>query len=275
MKNILVPFEYIETMPHILDCALTIASKFSSRIQGVALQQRIDTFIAQEGSIIFDAYHDDSHKTKAQEFGLKFEEHINLAKTENNSLVGIDCRWLSQELKNQKYLGDISRVFDLVVVSRPYQEMQSASLSSIQTILFDGGRPVLLIPTNKEVTIGTNVLISWNCTTESSRAVFASLPILKKAKKVTILTVEKVVTECPSAEDVAELLLTHNIKANTVMLSREDNKIGPAIIEYGRSIDADLIIKGAYTQSRLREIIFGGATRYLLLNSEIPIFLVN
>ena len=76
MKNILVPFEYIETMPHILDCALTIASKFSSRIQGVALQQRIDTFIAQEGSIIFDAYHDDSHKTKAQEFGLKFEEHI-------------------------------------------------------------------------------------------------------------------------------------------------------------------------------------------------------
>jgi len=135
MKNILVPFEYIETMPHILDCALTIASKFSSRIQGVALQQRIDTFIAQEGSIIFDAHHDDSHKTKAQEFGLKFEEHINLAKTENNSLVGIDCRWLSQELKNQKYLGDISRVFDLVVVSRPYQEMQSASLSSQGTRL--------------------------------------------------------------------------------------------------------------------------------------------
>ena len=162
-----------------------------------------------------------------------------------------------------------------MIVSRPYQDMQSAGLSSIQTVLFDGGRPVLLIPTNKEVRIGEKVLISWNCTTESSRAIFSSLPILKKAKKVTVLTVEKVVTEGPSADDVVDLLLSHNIKADRVLLEREQKDIGSSIIEYSESIDADLIIKGAYTQSRLREIIFGGATRHLLLNSEIPIFLVN
>jgi len=275
MKNILVPFEYIETMPHILDCALKIASDFGSRIQGVALQQRIDSFIAQEGSIIFDTYHDDNHKTKAEEYGLKFEEHIKTAKNQNHLLTEIDCKWLSQELKNQKYLGDISRIFDLVIVSRPYQEMQSASLSSIQTVLFDGGRPVLLIPTNKEVSIGKNILVSWNCTTESSRAVFSSLPILKKAEKVTILTVEKVITEGPSGAEVADLLSMHGVIVENITLNREDNKIGAAIIEYSESINADLIIKGAYTQSRLREIIFGGATKHLLLNSEIPIFLVN
>jgi nucleotide-binding universal stress UspA family protein len=275
MKNILVPFEYIETMPHILDCALSIASEFGSRINGVALQQRIDSFVAQEGSIIFDAYREGNHKINIKEFGLKFYEYINTAKNQNHKFVDLDCRWLSEEFKNQKYLGDISRIFDLVIVSRPYQDMQSASLSSIQTVLFDGGRPVLLIPTNKEVIIGENVLISWNCTTESSRAIFSSLPILKKAKKVTILTVEKVVTEGPSADDVVELLLSHNIKADSVLLEREQKDIGSSIIEYSKSIDADLIIKGAYTQSRLREIIFGGATRHLLLNSEIPIFLVN
>jgi nucleotide-binding universal stress UspA family protein len=262
MKNILVPFEYIETMPHILDCALSIASEFGSAINGLALQQRIDSFVAQEGSIIFDAYHEGNHK-------------INTAKNRNHKFVDLDCRWLSEEFKNQKYLGDISRVFDLVIVSRPYQDMQSAGLSSIQTVLFDGGRPVLLIPTNKEVRIGEKVLISWNCTTESSRAIFSSLPILKKAKKVTVLTVEKVVTEGPSADDVVDLLLSHNIKADRVLLEREQKDIGSSIIEYSESIDADLIIKGAYTQSRLREIIFGGATRHLLLNSEIPIFLVN
>ncbi|MFQ3361153.1 MAG: universal stress protein [Alphaproteobacteria bacterium] len=275
MKNILVPFEYIETMPHILDCALSIASEFGSAINGLALQQRIDSFVAQEGSIIFDAYHEGNHKINIEEFGLKFHEHINTAKNRNHKFVDLDCRWLSEEFKNQKYLGDISRVFDLVIVSRPYQDMQSAGLSSIQTVLFDGGRPVLLIPTNKEVRIGEKVLISWNCTTESSRAIFSSLPILKKAKKVTVLTVEKVVTEGPSADDVVDLLLSHNIKADRVLLEREQKDIGSSIIEYSESIDADLIIKGAYTQSRLREIIFGGATRHLLLNSEIPIFLVN
>jgi len=52
-------------------------------------------------------------------------------------------------------------------------------------------------------------------------------------------------------------------------------KIGEIILEYSQSVNADLIVKGAYTQSRLREIIFGGATRHLMLHSEIPIYLVN
>ena len=275
MRNILLPFEYIETIPHLVDCAVSLAKKYNSSVSGVAIHQRIDSFIAQEGSIVFDSLHHDENKEEATKYKEKFIDHINTLKKSDSDLSDLKYKWLSEELENQKYLGDLSRVYNVVIISRPYQELQSASLSSIQTILFDGGRPVMLIPMNKQIDIGREVVISWNCTTESSRAVFAALPILKKANNVTILTVEKVITDGPSGEQVSELLASHGIDAKPVTISGDEKKIGDAILDFSKSIDADLIVKGAYTQSRLREIIFGGATRHLMLHSEIPIYLVN
>ena len=275
MRNILLPFEYIETIPHIVDCAVSLAKKYNSSVSGVAIHQRIDSFIAQEGSIVFDSLHHDENKEEAIKYKEKFIDHINTLKKSDSDLSDLKYKWLSEELENQKYLGDLSRVYNVVIISRPYQELQSASLSSIQTILFDGGRPVMLIPMNKQIDIGKEVVISWNCTTESSRAVFAALPILKKANNVTILTVEKVITDGPSGEQVSELLASHGIDAKPVTISGDEKKIGDAILDFSKSVDADLIVKGAYTQSRLREIIFGGATRHLMLHSEIPIYLVN
>lgn len=275
MRNILLPFEYIETIPHLVDCAVSLAKKYNSSVSGVAIHQRIDSFIAQEGSIVFDSLHHDENKEEAIKYKEKFIDHINTLKKSDSDLNDLKYKWLSEELENQKYLGDLSRVYNVVIISRPYQELQSASLSSIQTILFDGGRPVMLIPMNKQIDIGREVVISWNCTTESSRAVFAALPILKKANNVTILTVEKVITDGPSGEQVSELLASHGIDAKPVTISGDERKIGDAILDFSKSVDADLIVKGAYTQSRLREIIFGGATRHLMLHSEIPIYLVN
>ncbi|MEC7671321.1 MAG: universal stress protein [Pseudomonadota bacterium] len=275
MRNILLPFEYIETIPHLVDCAVSLAKKYNSSVSGVAIHQRIDSFIAQEGSIVFDSLHHDENKEEATKYKERFIDHINTLKKSDSDLSDLKYKWLSEELENQKYLGDLSRVYNVVIISRPYQELQSASLSSIQTILFDGGRPVMLIPMNKQIDIGREVVISWNCTTESSRAVFAALPILKKANNVTILTVEKVITDGPSGEQVSELLASHGIDAKPITISGDEKKIGDAILDFSKSVDADLIVKGAYTQSRLREIIFGGATRHLMLHSEIPIYLVN
>ena len=275
MRNILLPFEYIETIPHLIDCAVSLAKKYNSSVSGVAIHQRIDSFIAQEGSIVFDSLHHDENKEEAIKYKEKFIDHINILNKSGTDLKDLKYKWLSEELENQKYLGDLSRVYNVVIISRPYQELQSASLSSIQTTLFDGGRPVMLIPMNKQIDIGKKVVISWNCTTESSRAVFAALPILKQASDVTILTVEKVITDGPSGEQVSELLASHGIDAKPVTISGDEKKIGDSILDFSQSVDADLIVKGAYTQSRLREIIFGGATRHLMLHSEIPIYLVN
>jgi len=40
-------------------------------------------------------------------------------------------------------------------------------------------------------------------------------------------------------------------------------------------LGCDLLIKGAYTQSRMRQFIFGGTTRYILNNATLPVFMAH
>ena len=82
MRNILLPFEYIETIPHLVDCAVSLAKKYNSSVSGVAIHQRIDSFIAQEGSIVFDSLHHDENKEEAIKYKEKFMDHINTLKKE-------------------------------------------------------------------------------------------------------------------------------------------------------------------------------------------------
>ena len=89
MRNILLPFEYIETIPHLVDCAVSLAKKYNSSVSGVAIHQRIDSFIAQEGSIVFDSLHHDENKEEAIKYKEKLIDNINILK------------------KREKYLKDI------------------------------------------------------------------------------------------------------------------------------------------------------------------------
>ena len=104
MRNILLPFEYIETIPHLIDCAVSLAKKYNSSVNGVAIHQRIDSFIAQEGSIIFDSLHHDENIGEAEKFKQKFTHHIGELVNSDPELKDLKYKWLSDELQNQKYL---------------------------------------------------------------------------------------------------------------------------------------------------------------------------
>jgi nucleotide-binding universal stress UspA family protein len=41
------------------------------------------------------------------------------------------------------------------------------------------------------------------------------------------------------------------------------------------ALGCDLLVKGAYTQSRLRQFIFGGATSHILFNTTIPVLMAH
>ncbi|GIS07474.1 MAG: hypothetical protein CM15mP111_0890 [Hyphomicrobiales bacterium] len=84
-------------------------------VSGVAIHQRIDSFIAQEGSIVFDSLHHDENKEEAIKYKEKFMDHINTLKKSDSDLSDLKYKWLSEELENQKYLGDLSRVYNVVL----------------------------------------------------------------------------------------------------------------------------------------------------------------
>ena len=73
------------------------------------------------------------------------------------------------------------------------------------------------------------------------------------------------------AEEMAENLKLHGIVPNTITLKGDNRTAGSVILDRARALGCDLVVKGAYTQSRLRQFIFGGTTRHILTHAELPV----
>jgi nucleotide-binding universal stress UspA family protein len=102
-----------------------------------------------------------------------------------------------------------------------------------------------------------------------------ALPIFCKAQKVIVMTVEEFRSDGPSGEVFAEMLRHHGVSAEFVLRTAKHRNSGEAILRGAEALGADLIVKGAYTQSRLRQMFFGGATSHLLNHATIPVFMTS
>jgi nucleotide-binding universal stress UspA family protein len=138
------------------------------------------------------------------------------------------------------------------------------------------GRPVLVVPRYGTFErLGAHVLIAWNGSREATRAVHDAIPILTRATKVTVLSIDpegESRPRIPSA-DIALHLARHGIAAEAAATSSVDIGVGNALLSRAADLGADLIVMGAYGHSRLREMVLGGATRHLLHNITVPVLM--
>jgi len=147
---------------------------------------------------------------------------------------------------------------------------------AIDSGLFESGRPILLSPPSPPHKIATNILIAWNCSTEQARAIAFAMPLLHRADRVTVLTVVGGTgVPGPSAEQLIRYLQRNGIVAEPMRVELDGKSTGEAILAAAESLGCDLLIKGAYTQSRLRQMIFGGATQHIMAKANIPVLLAN
>jgi nucleotide-binding universal stress UspA family protein len=102
-----------------------------------------------------------------------------------------------------------------------------------------------------------------------------ALPILEKAKHVYALTVthEKVIDTRRSAAELAKNLSRHGVNITLDSVEAGGRGIGEVLESYVASRKADLLVMGAYGHSRIRDFILGGATRSMLSQPPLPIFL--
>jgi nucleotide-binding universal stress UspA family protein len=118
--------------------------------------------------------------------------------------------------------------------------------------------------------------VKWNCSTEQARAIALAMPLLQKADRITVLTViGGTGVAGPSAEQLIRYLQRNGIVAEAKRVELDSKSTGEAILATAQSLGCDLLIKGAYTQSRLRQWIFGGATQHVLENAALPVLLAN
>ena len=192
------------------------------------------------------------------------------------STVSLSFGWLDNVPESDSFVGSYGRVFDVIVMRRPDLNSSGLYNRAVETCLFESGRPIILSPPLPPRQIATNVLIAWNCSTEQARAIALAMPLLQKANRVTVLTViGGTGVPGPSAEQLIRYLQRNGIVAEPLRVELDGRSTGEAILATAQSLGSDLLIKGAYTQSRLRQMIFGGATQHVLENAALPVLLAN
>ena len=102
------------------------------------------------------------------------------------------------------------------------------------------------------------------------------MPLLRMAERVTVLTVAGGATvPGPSAEQAVGYLQRSGVPATLKSAELAGRSTGEVVLATAGSLGCDLLIKGAYTQSRLRQMIFGGATSHILSAAELPVFFAH
>jgi nucleotide-binding universal stress UspA family protein len=180
--------------------------------------------------------------------------------------------------------GDISKLAasearwaDLFLATTPYRSSEaSVSDSLLESVLFGAGHGVFAIPPGHKAKEEIhNIVIAWQDTRESARAVAEALPFLRRAKQARILTVGAQEGRGEAAMDVAAHLDRHGISVEIHAVASGDATIAQALLGEAHKMAADLIVMGAYGHSRLREYFLGGATRDMLKTSDIPILMAH
>ncbi len=169
-----------------------------------------------------------------------------------------------------------ARTFDLCIV--PVASAGDGQMEVAQGAIFSSGRPVLVLPVGDKrlakAKLG-KVVLAWDGSRQAARAMADAIPILLLADAVHILTV---VNEKPTA--VAGLggaaqrhLSIHGVRAVVDEVEANDDAIGVVLDRYLKAQSIDLMVMGAYGQSRLREFILGGATQHVLRHRIVPLLL--
>jgi nucleotide-binding universal stress UspA family protein len=166
-----------------------------------------------------------------------------------------------------------ARLADLTIVPHPISREDVSSSDALHAVLFDSGKPVLIAPRSAPPTIGTRVCLGWNGSAESASAVLAALPWLLRAQAARILWSDEYQRRGPAAPDLAEYLEAHDISADRAAFRSINNEVGAGLLAAARQFDCDLLVMGAYSHSRLRQLILGGVTRHVLEHSTLPLMM--
>ena len=276
MKTILIPTEDHDAMPAVLEAARLIARNFDSYMEGFAVRPSIQSYVGVEpvSGLAITGMHDGDVAVQARrQFETFMESHgvPRAQKPQGRYSYG----WPREGAADDSFVGSRGRVFDLIVLGRPGPDPENPRMPPLETALFDSGRPVLIVPPAAPQTLAKHIVVSWNGSTEQARTNSFAMPLLRLADKVTVLTVEGGTTPGPSGEEAADHLCQNGIKATALMVKPGAHTTGEAILSQAASLGCDLLVKGAYTQSRLRQMIFGGATRHILAHATLPVLMAN
>ena len=183
--------------------------------------------------------------------------------------------WRHEHGREDEVVARLGRLNDLIVVARPGDSDDVLTPMTLNAAIFESGRPVLVVPPGGTSSTRKRIAISWNGSVQSARAVSSSIRVLEQADAVMVLTAGSFRTSGARGAELASYLEWHGIVPDTKIFEAPAGSVGPRLLEECDKFGADLIVSGAYTHSRMRQLILGGVTKYVLGHSKLPMLMAH
>jgi nucleotide-binding universal stress UspA family protein len=271
MKQILLPFGSDSASDAPIAAAATLAARHGGQVTAMFYPRLPDPVIVDPmsgGVVSYDGLDEEIETQKASAAERIQERAAKCEPSLSGDHLSVDMSGLS----NWRQVGEVCRVHDIALVACSPDNPHWQTL--FEMALFEGGRPVMLVPEGWNKPYGDTIGIAWNHATETARVVAMGMPIIAKAKKVVVIGVDGWVHAGPDTAALQKYLEGHGIETE-LRTGASGGNPGDRALEVAASADVDLMIKGAYTQSRLTQMIFGGATRAILDRAQIPVVFAN
>jgi len=177
-------------------------------------------------------------------------------------------------------IGRRARYADITVVGPELLASETLKSKVIEGVLFSSGKPLLIVPPGTRPTLKPKrVMVAWDARLESSRAVRESLDMLTGADEVRLVMVDPVEDEYHHGQepgaDAAAYLARHGVKVTVDRLPSANHAVADVLRQHAVDSSAELMVMGAYGHSRLRERIFGGATKSMLQDQSLPVLMAR
>ncbi len=291
-KSILVPIPDAVTGSAPLDAALHLASRYSSHV--TALHVRIDptTAVPLVGEGMSGAMVEEMIGVAESQSALRAKDAkiaFDTACGKHGAPIlaappasGLSAEWVDLVGREEDVVTWRGRLSDLLVFGHPGGNAEAASMMVLNTALMASGKPLLLCPalapqTFNTKTFGTKIAIAWNGSAEAARAVGWAMPLLRDASTVTILSASEHMdqqVDAPAGE-LAAYLAWQGVSATISTVQTPPSHAGEELLRQAGKSEADLLVMGAYTHSRLRQLILGGVTRHVIGHAPIHVLMCH
>jgi len=291
IKKLMVPFLEAEMAERAFNAAIVVAKQCKAHLDVVHMRQRITpalpgnvyypiatTYVEENLEILNEAADQRAADLKKKFETLCSEQSITVVEqAEHTDDKGATASWEDTEKNLPHDLAIRARVADVTVLARPNEYAPQYMMSLIEEIIFQSGQAVLVV--GKDHTVGAlpkTVMVAWDGGREAARAVSASLPILQQAETVIVAGIGDSPLGAEPPESAASFLKLHGIHAVHIhkTLDKHDDA-EEVLLGLAKSKNADLVVMGAYSHSRWREMVLGGFTRFMLRHSDIPVLMAH
>ncbi|MCR9255449.1 MAG: universal stress protein [Alphaproteobacteria bacterium] len=276
MKQILLPFDAKTAEGAPIEAALTWSERFDGHVTAVFAPGPRQIVIADPmGGGTLESPDESTREAEAEQARRTLETRLDkMERSDAATRITIDTATVASSY----LLGDSARLFDVTVLGK--QGFDADWQALFEAALFEGGRTVMLVPEasdrfKADQDFGGKVAIAWNRSTETARLLGQTMDVIRQADEFHIIELEDWYAPGPDGEELKKYLQAHGVHALLHQEVRRGDGPGADIRRAVEYCGADLLLKGAYTQSRLRQFIFGGATRDIIQNSEIPVLFAH